>query len=87
MNTSIAALALATSLLSTPAFAGDVRPASPELGRAIAEQGNRALAEIRADTHRAAQKMAPPALPVYAALPVSLKLAQTLRTLHMDRNS
>ena len=73
-------LLLAAALLA-PALAaitGDEAPRvpSPELGRAIAEQGNRALLTIRADTREAVRHMAPPALPAYAVAGAPQVVAQ-----------
>ena len=57
---------------------------NPALGRAIAEQGNRALAQIRAQVREDVKHLSPLPLSDYAALPASRVLAQAARK---DRNS
>lgn len=76
----LATLALVAALLAPAAARADEpRAHDPELGRAIAEQGNRALLAILEETRRnvRVRHLTPPALPAYAAQPAApVKLAQ-----------
>lgn len=80
----LAAVLLAAALLAPAAAAAQERPPSPELGRAIAEQGNRALQAILEETRHTVRvrHLTPPALPAYAALPAApMKLARAERNI------
>lgn len=70
-----ASLIILAAAFAPGAPAQDLQRHDPALGRAIAEQGNRALAQIRAQVRENVKHLSPVPLSDYAALPAALQVA------------